>query len=424
MPRRSASPRDRIILSAKVSQVQDLIAVYRMLAARCDYALHLGLTEAGMGSKGIVASSAALGILLQEGIGDTIRVSLTPEPGGDRTLEVKVAQETPADDGLPRLRAGRRRLSRLRPHHLDRLPGAGAATSRTTSPRACRRGSETYPGVEALKVAVMGCIVNGPGESKHADIGISLPGTGEQPDGAGLHRRQEGDDAARPDAGRRTSRQIVEDYVEKRYGGAARRCAPDPARLAARFLEIIETDIVPKTRAGVAAGNKVFGAAILRKDDLSLVLAGTNAETENPLFHGEIATLNAFYRLAAAGAPGDSASACSSRPTSPARSVSPRSPGPASTTSPTSSPMRRPATPSPFRMICASWKRCSAWRTARYRRANAFWTSALDRRPRGGHAGRAERAVLEARIDTLGGVYADLSAAYQARKGDTGIPLS
>ena len=121
--------RDRIILSAKVSAVQQLIAVYRTLAARSDYALHLGLTEAGMGSKGVVASAAALGVLLQEGIGDTIRVSLTPEPGGDRTLEVKVGAGNPADDGLSHLRAAGRRLPRLRPHHLDRVPGAGAGYS-------------------------------------------------------------------------------------------------------------------------------------------------------------------------------------------------------------------------------------------------------------------------------------------------------
>ncbi|MBV9740238.1 MAG: flavodoxin-dependent (E)-4-hydroxy-3-methylbut-2-enyl-diphosphate synthase [Hyphomicrobiales bacterium] len=172
--------RDRIILSAKVSAVQDLIAVYRMLAARSDYALHLGLTEAGMGSKGIVASSAAMGVLLQEGIGDTIRVSLTPEPGGDRTLEVKVAQELLQTMGF-------RTFVPL----VAACPGCGRTTSTvfqelakdiqdwiSTSMPAWK---SRYPGVEALNVAVMGCIVNGPGESKHADIGISLPGTGEQP---------------------------------------------------------------------------------------------------------------------------------------------------------------------------------------------------------------------------------------------------
>lgn len=172
--------RDRIILSAKVSAVQDLIGVYQMLAARSDYALHLGLTEAGMGSKGIVASSAAMGILLQQGIGDTIRVSLTPEPGGDRTLEVTVAQELLQTMGF-------RTFVPL----VAACPGCGRTTStvfqelardiqdhiRTSMPS----WKQLYPGVEALNVAVMGCIVNGPGESKHADIGISLPGTGETP---------------------------------------------------------------------------------------------------------------------------------------------------------------------------------------------------------------------------------------------------
>ena len=171
---------DRIILSTKVSDVQNLIAVYQDLSARCDYALHLGLTEAGMGSKGIVASSAAMGILLQQGIGDTIRISLTPEPGGDRTTEVKVAQELLQTMGfrqfLPVVAA---------------CPGCGRTTSQTFQVLAKEiqdhlstsmpEWKERYPGVEALSVAVMGCIVNGPGESKHADIGISLPGTGETP---------------------------------------------------------------------------------------------------------------------------------------------------------------------------------------------------------------------------------------------------
>jgi (E)-4-hydroxy-3-methylbut-2-enyl-diphosphate synthase len=172
--------RDRIILSAKVSQVQDLIACYAMLAERSDHALHLGLTEAGMGSKGIVASSAGIGILLQQGIGDTIRVSLTPEPGGDRTLEVQVAQELLQTMGF-------RRFVPV----VAACPGCGRTTS-TVFQELARRiqddirtnmpvWREKYPGVEALSVAVMGCIVNGPGESKHADIGISLPGTGETP---------------------------------------------------------------------------------------------------------------------------------------------------------------------------------------------------------------------------------------------------
>jgi (E)-4-hydroxy-3-methylbut-2-enyl-diphosphate synthase len=173
-------PKNRIILSAKVSAVQDLIAVYAELARRCDYALHLGLTEAGMGSKGIVASSAAMGVLLQQGIGDTIRVSLTPEPNGDRTLEVQVAQELLQTIGL-------RTFVPL----VAACPGCGRTTSTTFQELASDiqyfiRTSmpdwkKNYPGVETLTVAVMGCIVNGPGESKHADIGISLPGTGEQP---------------------------------------------------------------------------------------------------------------------------------------------------------------------------------------------------------------------------------------------------
>ncbi len=172
--------RDRIILSTKVSDVQNLIAVYQELSARCDYALHLGLTEAGMGSKGIVASSAAMGILLQQGIGDTVRVSLTPEPGGDRTQEVRVAQELLQTMGfrqfLPVVAA---------------CPGCGRTTSQTFQVLAkdiqdhisvsMPEWKERYPGVEAMSVAVMGCIVNGPGESKHANIGISLPGTGEAP---------------------------------------------------------------------------------------------------------------------------------------------------------------------------------------------------------------------------------------------------
>jgi len=172
--------RAKIILSAKVSQVQDLVAVYSMLAERSDHALHLGLTEAGMGTKGIVASSAALAILLQQGIGDTIRISLTPEPGGDRTREVQVAQELLQVMGF-------RQFVPI----VAACPGCGRTTSTLFQSLAqkiqddIRRNMpvwrEKYPGVEALNVAVMGCIVNGPGESKHADIGISLPGTGESP---------------------------------------------------------------------------------------------------------------------------------------------------------------------------------------------------------------------------------------------------
>jgi len=173
-------PAERIILSCKVSGVQDLIAVYRELARRCQYALHLGLTEAGMGSKGIVASTAALAVLLQEGIGDTIRVSLTPEPGGDRTREVVVAQEILQTMGF-------RQFAPM----VVACPGCGRTTSTVFQQLADRiqgylraqmpAWKERYPGVEAMSVAVMGCIVNGPGESKHANIGISLPGSGESP---------------------------------------------------------------------------------------------------------------------------------------------------------------------------------------------------------------------------------------------------
>ena len=171
---------ERIIISCKMSQVQDLIAVYRSLAQRCDYALHLGLTEAGMGSKGIVASSAAMAVLLQEGIGDTIRVSLTPEPGGDRTREVQVAQEILQTMGL-----------RAFTPMVSACPGCGRTTSTVFQDLAEKiqaylraqmpAWKSAYPGVEQMRVAVMGCVVNGPGESKHADIGISLPGTGEVP---------------------------------------------------------------------------------------------------------------------------------------------------------------------------------------------------------------------------------------------------
>jgi (E)-4-hydroxy-3-methylbut-2-enyl-diphosphate synthase len=173
-------PAERIVLSCKMSQVQDLIAVYRTLAERCDYALHLGLTEAGMGSKGIVASAAAMAVLLQEGIGDTIRVSLTPDPGGERTLEVQVAQELLQSMGL-------RAFSPM----VSACPGCGRTTSTVFQELAQQiqlflrekmpEWKASYSGVESMRVAVMGCVVNGPGESKHADIGISLPGTGEVP---------------------------------------------------------------------------------------------------------------------------------------------------------------------------------------------------------------------------------------------------
>ena len=178
--RKCGLPAERIVLSCKMSRVQDLIAVYRALAGRCDYALHLGLTEAGMGSKGIVASAAAMAVLLQEGIGDTIRVSLTPEPGGDRTREVQVAQELLQSLGL-------RAFSPM----VSACPGCGRTTSTVFQELAQRIESylrhqmpvwrASHPGVENMRVAVMGCVVNGPGESKHADVGISLPGTGEVP---------------------------------------------------------------------------------------------------------------------------------------------------------------------------------------------------------------------------------------------------
>jgi (E)-4-hydroxy-3-methylbut-2-enyl-diphosphate synthase len=210
--------RDQIILSAKVSAVQDLIAVYGELARRCDYALHLGLTEAGMGSKGIVASSAALGVLLQQGIGDTIRVSLTPEPNGDRTREVQVAQELLQTMGL-------RTFVPL----VAACPGCGRTTSATFQELAAEvqgfirtrmpEWKKHYPGVEGLSVAVMGCIVNGPGESKHADIGISLPGTGEAPTAPVF---VEGKKVAtlRGETLTADFKRMVEDYVARRFAAA------------------------------------------------------------------------------------------------------------------------------------------------------------------------------------------------------------
>jgi (E)-4-hydroxy-3-methylbut-2-enyl-diphosphate synthase len=211
-------PKNRIILSAKVSAVQDLIAVYSELARRSDYALHLGLTEAGMGSKGIVASSAALGVLLQQGIGDTIRISLTPEPGGDRTLEVKVAQELLQTMGL-------RTFVPL----VAACPGCGRTTSTTFQELAAEIQSfirdsmpewkTRYPGVETLNVAVMGCIVNGPGESKHADIGISLPGTGEQPTAPVFIDGRKAATLRGPTLAA-DFKQMVVDYIERRFGGA------------------------------------------------------------------------------------------------------------------------------------------------------------------------------------------------------------
>lgn len=208
--------RDKIILSAKVSQVQDLIAVYADLGQRCDYALHLGLTEAGMGTKGIVSSAASMGILLQQGIGDTIRVSLTPEPGGDRTREVQVGQELLQVMGF-----------RAFVPVVAACPGCGRTTSTVFQELASEiqdhiRTSmpvwrEQYPGVEELNVAVMGCIVNGPGESKHADIGISLPGTGETPS-APVFIDGEKVTTLRGEGIADEFKQMVLDYIEKRYG--------------------------------------------------------------------------------------------------------------------------------------------------------------------------------------------------------------
>ncbi len=207
---------DRIILSAKVSAVQDLVSVYTLLAGRCRYALHLGLTEAGMGSKGIVASTAGMGLLLQQGIGDTIRVSLTPEPGGDRTQEVRVAQEILQTMGL-----------RSFVPIVAACPGCGRTTSTVFQELAAEiqgyvrtRMAEwrgRYPGVEGLNLAVMGCIVNGPGESKHADIGISLPGTGEAPVAPVFIDGKKAATLRGPDIANEF-KAIVEDYVARRYG--------------------------------------------------------------------------------------------------------------------------------------------------------------------------------------------------------------
>lgn len=217
---------DRIIISAKVSAVQDLIACYKMLAERCNYALHLGLTEAGMGSKGIVASSAAMGILLQRGIGDTIRFSLTPEPGGDRTLEVQAAQELLQTMGF-----------RAFVPVVAACPGCGRTTS-TVFQELARDVQDMirermpdwkarYPGVETLNLAVMGCIVNGPGESKHADIGISLPGTGEAP-AAPIFVDGEKVMTLRGPRIAEEFKAIVEEYIENRYA----RGVPKGQRLA------------------------------------------------------------------------------------------------------------------------------------------------------------------------------------------------
>ena len=222
---------ERIVISCKMSQVQDLIAVYRRLAERCDYALHLGLTEAGMGSKGIVASTAAMAVLLQEGIGDTIRVSLTPEPGGERTREVVVAQEILQTMGL-----------RAFTPMVSACPGCGRTTSTVFQELAKKIESylreqmpawkSRHPGVEEMRVAVMGCVVNGPGESKHADIGISLPGTGEVPvapvyvDGAKTVTLK----------GERIAEEfqaIVENYVQQKYPAGAGQASRKNIRIKA-----------------------------------------------------------------------------------------------------------------------------------------------------------------------------------------------
>ena len=220
-------PADRIVLSCKVSAVQDLILVYRNLAARCDYALHLGLTEAGMGSKGIVASTAAMGVLLQEGIGDTIRVSLTPAPGGDRTQEVIVAQEILQTMGL-------RSFTPM----VSACPGCGRTTSTFFQELAEKiqgylraqmpAWKSQYPGVEEMHVAVMGCVVNGPGESKLANIGISLPGSGEKPV-APVFVDGEKTVTLKGERIAEEFQAIVEDYVKARYGAASPE--PRPARL-------------------------------------------------------------------------------------------------------------------------------------------------------------------------------------------------
>jgi (E)-4-hydroxy-3-methylbut-2-enyl-diphosphate synthase len=213
---RCGLPHDRIVLSAKVSEVGDLVAIYRALGAACDYPLHLGLTEAGPGMKGTVASVAALSILLAEGIGDTIRVSLTPAPGGDRADEVRICQQVLQSLGLRRFAP-----------QVTSCPGCGRTTSTLFQELAARvtahiqeriaHWREVYPGVESLRVAVMGCVVNGPGESRHADIGISLPGTGEEPRApvyvegrlaTTLKGETIADDFAR----------MLDEYVEHRFG--------------------------------------------------------------------------------------------------------------------------------------------------------------------------------------------------------------
>ena len=255
-------PRSKIILSAKVSAVQDLIGVYGELARRSDYALHLGLTEAGMGSKGIVASSAAMGVLLQQGIGDTIRVSLTPEPNGDRTLEVKVGQELLQTVGL-------RTFVPL----VAACPGCGRTTSTTFQELASSiqkfirdsmpEWKTRYPGVEGLNVAVMGCIVNGPGESKHADIGISLPGTGEQPTAPVFIDGKKAMTLRGPTVAA-DFQKIVIDYIEQRFGARAelRRNNLAPRRASLSAYHCGEGRFTPFDRAWSApsCGKSPLGA--------------------------------------------------------------------------------------------------------------------------------------------------------------------
>jgi (E)-4-hydroxy-3-methylbut-2-enyl-diphosphate synthase len=230
-------PGDMICISCKVSDVQDLIAVYTDLAAKCDYPLHLGLTEAGMGSKGIVASTAAMAILLQRGIGDTIRVSLTPEPGGDRTKEVIVAQEMLQTMGL-------RQFTPL----VTACPGCGRTTSTFFQELAAKTQSylraqmpvwrESYPGVEAMSVAVMGCVVNGPGESKMANIGISLPGTGELPV-APVYEDGKKTVTLKGDHIAEEFQALLDAYVLRTYGGK------DVPRTAAELAEPAERKVIP-----------------------------------------------------------------------------------------------------------------------------------------------------------------------------------
>src|SRR5690606_12631790 len=241
-------PGDAIVLSCKVSHVQDLIAVYRDLSSRCDYPLHLGLTEAGMGSKGIVASTAALSVLLQEGIGDTIRISLTPEPGGDRTREVVVAQEILQTMGL-----------RAFTPMVVACPGCGRTSStvfqeladsiQTYLRQQMPVWKTRYPGVETMNVAVMGCVVNGPGESRHADIGISLPGTGEVPS-APVFVDGERTVTLKGDSVPQEFQLVVGPYVERRYGAGNR--YPE-ACMTQSFQKVRALtgmkDVLPDTRA-------------------------------------------------------------------------------------------------------------------------------------------------------------------------------